>query len=214
MTQLPRHRTTVAAVLAAAVLAGCGTTPTDPAADAEPTRAAAPSSPPTKAAEPTSEPPEPSPLPSGAASTPRAGLPDPKKVNGQDPSAVGAAALTTMWTFDTAHDVSQHDATVRAIPYTTPKYGQGIRDTPPRSAPGAEWQRWATHHAYTKVTLTPSQDAGAPEDTPTDAYRTWTVTSTPHGDDGWTAEPTAVTAFVHLTRAGSAPWRVNAVQIQ
>ncbi|MFC9233637.1 hypothetical protein ACFTZI_32560 [Streptomyces decoyicus] len=212
-----RHRAAAATTAAAlaAVLAACGTTPTTPGGDDAPPKAAA--SPGTEApAEPSQDPTEAaSALPTGATGTPRGDLPDPKTVNGHDPDAVSKAALTAMWTVDTRLDVSQHDASLRAIPYTTPKYAKGIKSTPPRSAPGAEWARWADHHAYTKVTMSDANDAGAPPDTATDAYRTWTLTSTPTGDAGWKGDPTTITAFVYLTRSSkNADWKVDAVQLQ
>ncbi|WP_433860375.1 hypothetical protein [Streptomyces kronopolitis] len=217
MNRKLRSRTAAAVTAAAlaAVLTACGTTPTTPGADDAPPKAA--TSPSSEApADPSQDPTdEASALPTGATGAPRGDLPDPKKVNGRDPDAVSKAALTAMWTVDTRFDVSQHDASLRAIPYATPKYAKGIRSTPPRSAPGAEWARWADHHAYTKVTVSAADDAGAPPDTATDAYRTWTLTSTPHGDAGWTGDPTTITAFVYLTRTSkAAEWKVDAVQLQ
>jgi len=199
------HRPAVAAagaVLAMAALASCGATPTSDGKNLPPAESS-----------PAESSPEAQPLPSGASGTPRPGLPNPKKVR-DNPSAVSKAALTVMWTVDTRIDVSLHDASVRAAAYATPKYARQVRDTPPRSAPGAEWHTWASHEAYTKVKLTPADDAGTPPDTEVKAYRTWTVTTTPHGAKGWTGDPTTVTAFVQLTGKADKGWKVNAVQIQ
>lgn len=194
----------LAAALLAPVLTGCGATPgTGAPDDSRP----APAS--TRTA--IEEPPEAGPLPTATAGPPRPGLP--RKVDHADPGAVSEAALTVMWTIDTKIDISPHDATLRAIPYVTPEYATEIKDTPQRSGPGAEWNSWAAHHAYTRVHLSPANDAGKPPDTEADAYRTWTVTTTPHGDEGWTGEATTVTAFVELARSGRT-WKVNAVQIQ
>ncbi|MFD8146134.1 hypothetical protein [Streptomyces sp. NPDC059708] len=115
-----------------------------------------------------------------------------------------------MWTIDTTIDVSQHDATLRALPLLTPAYRDQIKATPPRSAPGADWADWTAHGAYTLVRLRAANEAGRPSDTPADAYRTWIVTSTPQGDRGWTGKPTSATVFAHLTRADpGGPWRVS-----
>lgn len=211
MTRHP-HRaaaSTVAAAFLAAVLTSCGTTPeAGPPDPAPPPRTAAPTD--TKA--PTEEPSEAEALPTGAAATPP-GVPDPQDVDRTNPDAVSKAALTTMLAVDTRADVSQHDATLRAVPYATPKYARQIKATPQRSAPGADWQAWAAHQAFLKVDLQAANEAGAPADTATDAYRTWAVTTTPHGRSGWKGQEEQSTAFVHLTRSGK-KWSVDAVQIQ
>lgn len=56
----------------------------------------------------------------GASGTPAGALPNPDRVDGTDPQAVAAAAVTTMWTVDTAIDHSQRDADLRAAPYLSP----------------------------------------------------------------------------------------------
>ena len=200
-----------AAVLLTAALASCGTLTPDagPPADSKAATAAAPATSSTNTA--SSDPSEAAPLPTGSGGTPRPGLP--KNVDTGSADAVGRAALTVMWTMDTAIDTSQYNATVRAAPYLTTKYAAELKAAPPRSAPGAEWTTWTQHKAWTTVALESADEAGRPSDTPTDAYRTWTVTTTPHGTDGWTGDPTVTTAFVSLTHtAGS--WKVSAVQVQ
>lgn len=199
-----------AAVLLTAALASCGTMTPDagPPADSKPATAAAPATSTTTA---TSDPSEAAPLPTGSGGTPRPGLP--KNVDTSSADAVGRAALTVMWTMDTTIDTSQYDATMRAAPYLTTKYAAQLKAAPPRSAPGAEWTTWTQHKAWTTVALESADEAGRPSDTPTDAYRTWTVTTTPHGTDRWTGDPTVTTAFVSLTRSGGA-WKVSAVQVQ
>ncbi|MFJ3883435.1 hypothetical protein ACIPW5_39050 [Streptomyces sp. NPDC090077] len=205
MTRARAAAATVALVLAP-VLAACGTTPTDPKAP-PPSKAAGPAPAPSYTQAP--------PLPPGKGGTPRGpGLPDPSRIDQRDADAVGRAALTIMWTIDTTIDVSQHDATLRSLPLVTPQYAEQIKGTPPRSAPGADWAEWAAHHAYTTVQLQAADDAGRPADTTTEAYRTWIVTATPHGDPAsWTGKPQTVTVFTHLTRPDAAqPWRVEAVR--
>ncbi len=207
-----RRSTALCGVLSAVLLAAsCGLAPHD---DPKGPGPATPSPVSSQPAAPVSEPPEPAPLPAGASGTPRPGIPDPQRVDGQDATAVGRAALTVMWTFDTALDVSQHDASLRALPYLTPEYGEEVRNTPRRAAPGADWNLWSSHHAYTTAELTPADDAGRPADTAAQSVHTFVITATPHGDNGWTGPAVTATAFVQLTRAGSQPWKVAAVQVQ
>lgn len=203
MTTLKRCSLGASSIALSAALIGCGASPlSDTPENSDPS----PSS-------QESRDPEAEPLPSGRSGAPRPGLKDPSKVDHEDIGEVNKAALTAMWTHDTVIDESQHDATVRSIPYATPEYAQQIKKTPQRSAPGAEWERWASHKAFTKVSLSPANDADAPKDTKRDVYRTWTVNITPHSDDGWTGDTTEVTAFVHLQKVGD-EWKVRAVQVQ
>lgn len=200
-------RIAVVTMLLGAALAGCG----DSAPDA-----VVPSSPSTTfptAAATDGEHADPSPLPAGIVGTPRPGLP--KNVDANSADAVSQAALTVMWTMDTAIDVSQHDAILRALPYLTPEYAAEIVATPPRSGPGAEWQSWADHKAWTTVTLESAAEFGRPTDNATTAYRQWSVTATPQGFGGWTGEPVVLAAFVVLTRASAgASWKVSVVDTQ
>jgi hypothetical protein len=159
-----------------------------------------------------SHPPEASPLPTGKNKPPKGGLPDPDKVE-NTADAVGRAGLTAMWTIDTKNDVTQHDATLRATPYMTPKYAKQVRKTPQRAAPGAEWSEWTDHRAYTTAKLHAADEAGAPKGTRNSAYRTWNVTVTPHGRDRWKGKATTTTAFVHLVRRDG-KWKIDTVQIR
>ncbi|WP_067067585.1 hypothetical protein [Carbonactinospora thermoautotrophica] len=140
-------------------------------------------------------------------------LPDPQKVDGADPDAVSRAAVTVMWTMDTTIDTSQYQAELRAAPYLTADYAARLRQYPPVAAPGAQWNQWAAHRAYTTVRLTPGYD-DRPLDTATTAHRQWSVTATPIGRDGWRGQPVTATVFVTLTRTGPGqPWRVAAVTV-
>ncbi|MGK3944964.1 hypothetical protein ABK046_42040 [Streptomyces caeruleatus] len=130
--------------------------------------------------------------------------------------AVARGTLTVMWTFDSAIDHGPHDASVRAADagWLTRAYAARLRAYRPRSAPGAQWNEWASHRAYTIVTLQKTEDAARPADTDTEAWRQWTVTTTPSGRDGWSAKPTTVIAYVHLTRtATDKTWRVDDVTV-
>jgi hypothetical protein len=203
---MPRRRWAVVSLTVAAVLllAGCASEP-------EPT-AAAPAGP------------TPSPsatvdqygqvaLPAGKPGTPPVALPRAEQVNGNDPSAVAAAALRITWSMDTTIDTSQHQASLRAAPFLDPAYLAGLRQLTPRAAPGAEWITWAKHRAYTVVSLTPAYD-DQPPDTATEARRRWGLTLTPVGRDGWKGPPTTITVFATLTRPGPrAPWRLSGVHV-
>lgn len=209
-------RAAAAAAVLGAVLAACGTTPTDPTARPAPPDTSTT----TAAAAPAPSTADPSaitaaqPYPTGSTGTPRGTLPVPSHVNGQDPSAIATAALSVMYAMDTRMDTSPHDATVRATRYLTPKYGAELRAEQPRSAPGAQWQDWADHHAYTTATISPADDAGRPSDSPTIAYRQYTVTVTARGDTGYSDVEQVGTAFIELTRTGSNPWRISTIQIR
>lgn len=48
---------------------------------------------------------------------------------------------------------------------------------------GSTWTSWATHNAYTQVTVTLEHDYGQPADTPTAASRVYAVAITPTGRD-------------------------------
>ncbi|MBH1934141.1 hypothetical protein I5Q34_07500 [Streptomyces sp. AV19] len=158
------------------------------------------------------------PLPSTTnTATPKGGVPTPGSVDQRDATAVSRAALTVMLTSDTTTDITPHDANLRAVRagWCTEDFARQIRDTPPRSAPGATWTTWTRHRAYTTVNLRPAQDAGRPGDDATHALRQWSVTTTARGRDGWNGPPDIVAAFVELSRpADGDPWRVAGVSLQ
>ncbi|MFJ2193080.1 hypothetical protein ACIOJE_34925 [Kitasatospora sp. NPDC087861] len=202
-----RPRLTLAATAAAVALTLCGCA-----------SSATTGSTPTGAAPPPPATPSPlfspTPYPTGTAGTLRAPLPDPATVNGQDAGAVGRAAVTVMFQIDTAVDVSPRDATVRAAPYLTTAYAAELASHQAMAAPGAQWGNWTAHDAYTIASVTLTSQAGAPADTTTEADRTYTVTTTAHGRDGYTDTTPVGTAFVVLARNGADPWRVSTIQIR
>ncbi|MFF1792823.1 hypothetical protein ACFVXQ_01030, partial [Kitasatospora sp. NPDC058263] len=101
---------------------------------------------------------------------------------------------------DTAVDASPRDATVRAAPFLTAAYAAELTSHRAVAAPGAQWNAWSTHNAYTTASVTPIHQAGAPADTDTEAYRTYTVTTTAHGLDGYTDTAPVGAAYVTLAR--------------
>lgn len=174
---------------------------------------AAPNSPST-AVSATAPPYSPQPLPTGRGGTPPVPLPQVGQVAGADATAVARAAVTVMWTYDTTIDTSPYGASVRAAPFLVPSYAAQIKAAPPVAAPGADWNLWSAHRAYTVVSLTAESDSGAPPDTDTTAYRQLGVTITPTGRDGWRGQPQTQTVFVVLNRSGSsAAWRVGTVSV-
>ncbi|WP_431981191.1 hypothetical protein [Streptomyces qinglanensis] len=239
MTALGRRAGTAAAVLTltlTASLAGCGSEDEGSAASGGATRqpgsgtSASPSASESSASSASSA--ETStdggaahpPSPSGSAEagkkapgTPEGGVPEPGDVDGKDPGEVAEGTLTAMWTHDTTVDDGPGDAARRTADagWLTPSYARQLGSRRAGPAPGAQWQRWADHRAYTTVALDRTEDAAKPEDTDTVAWRQLTVTTTPHGRDGWTREPASVVAYVHLVRkSADAVWRVADVTVR
>ncbi|WP_335983171.1 hypothetical protein [Streptomyces sp. CA2R106] len=186
-------------------LAACGTSPPSPDDPANPGSSAPPT---------TTEPNTPAEVyPTGTPGTPRGS--SPAHFDQHDADGVARATLAVMYASDTRIDTGPHDAIVRATRYMTTKYSAELKGAPPHAAPGARWQQWTDHHAYTTATVTAADDAGRPADTPTAAYRQYTVSAVAHGDDGYTNTQQVGTAFVELTRATAGDvWRVAAVQIR
>jgi hypothetical protein len=114
-----------------------------------------------------------------------------------------------MWTVDAAIDQGQQDAYLRAIGYLTAGYAATIRAQPPQFAPAP----WRDHRAYSRLRLKPlRREEGAPADTPTTAYRQWSLTVLPTGRDGWRGRRTTAVLFVTLTRPGpGSPWRISGI---
>lgn len=204
-----------AAALTAVLAAGCAVFSDGGSQDAAPPKHPVPSG--TGPYPDPVRPSEAAPLPSGKSGEPQGGVPSPGSVDGTNATAVSRAALTVLATYDTAIDASRNDAGRRAADagWCTATYAGQLREAVSRSLPGADWETWASHRAYTKPRLTETEEAGRPSDTDTTAYRQWTITLTPTGRDGWTGSEEAHVAYAELTRtAASQPWRLNAVTIQ
>lgn len=213
--QHQRPAAAVGVVAAALVLAGCGLIGQDQD-DAQPSRPTTPAPSGTGPYTPPAHPSPAEPLGPGKTGTPRGGLPDRSKTDQHDATTVSKAGLTVMFRYDTSMDTSPHDASIRAarLGWCTPGYARELKKTKPRSAPGAEWNTWQSHHAYTRVSLQHTEDAGRPPDTATTATREWTVTTTPHGRDGWKGHHEETTAFVQMNRHHGGPWRIAGVTVQ
>jgi hypothetical protein len=122
----------------------------------------------------------PEPLPPGRPGKLPVTLPRPATVDDLSATAVSRAVIIIQWTMDTVIDTSQYQAELRSGPFLTPAYLAALRASPPVSAPGAQWNAWAAHHAYTTVVPRAEFD-DPPPDTATLARRQWGITVTPHG---------------------------------
>jgi hypothetical protein len=163
----------------------------------------------------TTTPVTPEPIPTGnPTKTPAGGVPRPAQVNSRDATAVAVTVATVTYRHDTAIDNSPSDAQRRARPWLAAALAAQL-DGGPVAAPGAEWNSWAKHRAYTTSTARNATESGAPEDTPTRADRTIAVTMQPVGRDRWRGGPQQYALFVTLTRiSAKAPWQVSQMQVQ
>jgi hypothetical protein len=150
------------------------------------------------------------PTSTGVGSAARGG---PPPALSSDATSVGSAFAIASFAYDTAIDVSPFDAQRRSAEYATPAYAAQLRQ--PLANPSNErFNDLTSHHGYTTVALSENHDDGRPADTATTAMRSWTATSTGHGDGGWTAAMGDVLMFVTLTRASTANgWQIASLQI-
>jgi len=208
----------VGAAMLMAVGAGCGGPAPAPApatgalVSSPPAPSAAPSSVAPGSAAPRSTPgPVPSnpPVPAGSPGQPRGRGAGP--VDGRSPDGVASAFAAATFTYDTALDRSPFDAQVRSAVYATPAFAAVLKQ-PLQQGGGAQWNTLAAHHGFTTVALTENHDDGRPPDQLGAAARAYTVTTTGHGDAGWSAPLDSQTMYVFLTRTGTAtPWQVSRV---
>jgi hypothetical protein len=140
------------------------------------------------------------------------GLPDPRRVDQKDATAVSKAALTVMYTVDSTVDVGLRDAKLRAERYLTPGYTGKIKAEPRQYVP----EEWRQHRAYLAVRLKPLvREEGAPSDGPTAAYRQWEMSATPTGRDGWHDTRSKSVVYMVLGRSSErAPWRISDVLLR
>lgn len=157
----------------------------------------------------------PQPIPPGnPTKTPAGGLPRPSQVNSLDASTVAATVAAVTYRYDTVIDHSPSDAQRRTKPWLTPEFARllGLGQV---AAPGAEWNTWIQHRAYTTSIAVDATEDGAPPDTTTRADRTIAVTMHPIGRDHWRGPTQQYALFIQLTRAnGKAPWKVSQLQVQ
>lgn len=129
-----------------------------------------------------------------------------------DPTAVADAALTALWSFNTATDQSLHAAELRASSYFTPSYRALVERTPPQAPPDATWDTWASHQAVTRVAVSAPEASSALVTSPDTALRQLSVTITPVGADGWTGTPQTWIEFVELVRAAGDRWEIARIE--
>jgi hypothetical protein len=153
------------------------------------------------------------PIPTGdPTKTPAGGLP--KNVDGKNATAVAIAVVAVTNRHDTAIDNSRSDAQRRAVRWLDPTLAAQLAGGP-AAAPGAEWNTWAKHRAYTTTAAVNSTEYGAPPDTATRADRTIAVTVQPIGRDRWRGPASQYAVFVTLTRTSAAAvWKVSQLQVQ
>jgi hypothetical protein len=134
--------------------------------------------------------PSPALLPGGSPGKAPIVLPRAATVDDLSATAVSRAAVIIEWTMNTVTDTSQYQAELRSAPFLAPAYLAALRDTAPAAAPGAEWDEWASHDAYTTVAVVAEHD-DPPPDTAVLARRQWGITVTPRGLPACPARPKA-----------------------
>jgi hypothetical protein len=157
----------------------------------------------------------PQPIPPGnPTKEPAGGLPKPSQVNGLSATAVAVTVAAVTYRYDTAIDNSPSDAQRRAKPWLSAALAAQLEGGPV-AAPGAEWNTWVQHRAYTTSTALDATEDGAPADTTTRADRTIAVTVQPIGRDRWRGTPQQYALFITLNRPGAkSSWQVSQLQVQ
>ena len=154
------------------------------------------------------------PYPTGTSTAQPRGLPQGER--GVTGTAAGSLAVATRfvamsYTQDTAIDDSPWNALKRGSVLATATYAAQILGSPPVAAPGATWNSWAAHHAYTRVSVSQQATQDQPPPTMTAAFYMFTVKVSVIGAASTVAP---VTVFVHVTRpATDQPWRVASLTV-
>jgi hypothetical protein len=125
-----------------------------------------------------------------------------------DATAVGEAFARATWTIDTTVDTSEAQAEERLAALMAPALAAQV-GADSTAGPGATFLSWASHRAVTTATAVATSDSGGPPDTDTAAYRSFVLTVTPAGRDGWQGPDSTEVEFVTLSRQGAGqPWLV------
>lgn len=126
-----------------------------------------------------------------------------------DATAVGQVFALGTWTIDASTDSSEVDAEARLVNLMTPDLAAQVEEAGGTVQPTAEFALWRQHAAVTTASAVATHDAGAPPDTPTSADRSFAITVTPRGRDGWVGPPMTAIEFITLSRPGPGePWRI------
>lgn len=130
--------------------------------------------------------------------------------NRTDSDAVGIAFVQRYNTRDTTTDTTPWTGPARAASLATPDYAKALT-TATATSPDDDWTTLQAHQGWTTVEAHRQPSNEAPADTPTARYRTYTVTITAHGPNGWqqTTHHTQIVLLHHDT----AGWRVQNTQI-
>ena len=153
-----------------------------------------------------------SPYPTGSGTgAPRGFAAGVKAAQGVDAGSVAAVFVTMTYAQDTRIDTSPYDAQRRAAALATPAYAAQLIAQAPAAAPGAQWNTWAQHRAYTTVKVSAVVTQDQPPPTPTVTYLTFAVRVSVVG----VTEPAQqLTAFVKVTRVlESSNWQVASMSI-
>lgn len=116
----------------------------------------------------------------GGSGTPRGGGAVRDVAN--SPSAVGAAFVRTMWTYDTATDTTSHDAAARAVRWATERLASTLALPATRTTP--QWDEWLRRGAYTRVGTAGVPSLGQDVET-AERLRTYRVDVLAVGADGY-----------------------------
>lgn len=175
----------VAALSAAAVLAGCSTTPVPPQLgdhdhEAAPARPAAPSAP----------------APVSPPTDPRADY--------GDPGQVCRAFTAALYSADTARDTGPGDAYLRAAAYLD----GALAAQSDGAQQDGRWDTWRSHSARLDTHVAGYADVHQEPDSSVTAYRAQKVSTTPVGADGWRGWSESDLIYCTL-RHGEAWWRVS-----
>lgn len=142
------------------------------------------------------------------------GLPEPfASVDQYDAGEVMAAAVSTMFAWEPATDVSQRDAALRARPLMDDQYYDRANPGFISLAPvtGAEWDRWAEAGATTRVRATETNDSHPPDKQAARA-RVWAVEVDVIDRDGQTIATKNFAVYATVTLMGV--WRLSDLAVR
>lgn len=199
------HRLVAAGMAAASalVLVACSTN--EPAAE---TRSSEQASPDASATAASSDLLNPDDVPTGQDGTPRGGSIDPDTIETRDADQVATAFAATSYRYDALIDNSPADASRRAARFMTDELADSVTEPRPGGG-GQQWIELAEHDGYSTTEVTAVEEAGAPPDSETEAFRQRHVAVTMHGTDDWTRQEQH-SLFIHLVRSGpGALWQVD-----